>query len=169
MTQAANQPTDEKMPASPGLPLIIHTQYVKDISFENPSAPHSMRQGLPAPKMDLNINLDARNLDDLKLKDLYEVTIKISAKAMRDGEAVFIAEILYGVAVSFQDSVPQDQRHPLLMIEVPRLAFPFVRQIMSDLTQGGGFPALLLGPVDFYAMYMARFGKEDQPLKEAIN
>ncbi len=169
MTQDATISTDEKMISSPGLPLIIHTQYVKDISFENPSAPHSMRQGQPAPKMDLNINLDARNLDDLKLKDLYEVTIKVSAKAMRDGAPVFIAEVLYGVAVSFQDSVPQDQRHPLLMIEVPRLAFPFVRQIVSDLTQGGGFPALLLGPVDFYAMYMARFGKEEETSKEAVN
>lgn len=151
---------------SPGLPLVIHTQYVKDISFENPMAPHSFRTGLPAPKMDLNINLDARQVEDLDIKDLYEVTLKIAARALRDDKPVFIAEIQYAVAVSIQDVVPENQHHALLMIEVPRLAFPFVRQILSDLTQAGGYPALLLGPVDFYAMYMNRFGKQE---KEATN
>ena len=159
MSQDQN-PTGPQAPASPGLPLIIHTQYVKDISFENPLAPNSIRQGLPSPKMDLNINLDAKNIEDSQIKDLYEVTLKISARAMRDGQPAFIAEILYGVAVSFNPNVEESQRHPLLMIEVPRLAFPFVRQILSELTQSGGFPALLLGPVDFYAMYMSRFGKD---------
>lgn len=145
--------------SSPGLPLLIHTQYVKDISFENPMAPHSFRQGLPAPKMDMNINLDAREITDLDMPNFYEVSLKISARAVREDKTVFLAEILYGVAVSIQEQVPTDQHHPLLMIEVPRLAFPFARQILSDLTQGGGYPALLLGPVDFYSMYMARFGK----------
>lgn len=168
MSQDKTPPADPKMPPSPGLPLIIHTQYVKDISFENPTAPNSIRQGLTAPKMELNINLDAKNLDDPLIKDLFEVTIKVSARAVRDGQPAFVAEILYGVAVSFTDAAPESQRHPLLMIEVPRLAFPFVRQILSDLTQSGGFPALLLGPVDFYAMYMARFGK-DAPEAAALN
>ncbi len=158
---AKTKPSDDNNTASPGLPLMVHTQYVKDISFENPMAPNSFRAGLAPPKMEMNINLDARPLEDPNLKNLYEVTLKISARAMRDGQAVFIAEILYGVAVSLQESVPEGQHHPLLLIEVPRLAFPFARQILSDLTQGGGYPALLLGPVDFYSMYMSRFGNTD--------
>lgn len=152
--------------SSPGLPLVIHTQYLKDVSFENPNAPHSFRIGQAAPKMDMNINLDVKNIDDPQIKNLYEVTMKISAKAMRDGNAVFIAEILYGVAVSIQEIVPESQHHPLLLIEVPRLAFPFARQVLAELTQSGGYPALLLGPVDFYNMYMSRFGKEE---KAAVN
>lgn len=157
--------TDEKIsnPAtaanSPNLPLMIHAQYVKDISFENPTAPHSFRSGLSQPKMDMNINLDAQAIDDPQIKNFYEVTMKINARALRDGEPVFIAEIIYGIAVSIQDGVPENQQHPMLMIEVPRLAFPFVRQILSDLTQSGGYPALLLGPVDFYSMYMSRFAQ----------
>ncbi len=149
-------------PVSPGLPLMVHTQYVKDISFENPMAPNSFRAGLTPPKMDMNINLDAQRLDDKEIKNLYEVSLKINARAERDGQAVFLAEIIYGVAVSIQDNVPESQHHPLLLIEVPRLAFPFARQILSDLTQGGGYPALLLGPVDFYSMYMSRFGKNGE-------
>ena len=161
--------TIETPPPSPGLPLIIHTQYVKDISFENPLAPNSIRPGLPAPKMELNINLDAKNLEDPQIKDLFEVTIRINARALRGSDPAFIAEILYGAAVSFTETVPEAQKHGLLMIEVPRLAFPFVRQILSDLTQSGGFPALLLGPVDFYAMYMARFGKDAPENAAAVN
>lgn len=161
MTKAPKTP-DAAPPSSPALPLIIHTQYVKDISFENPTAPNSFRIGIPAPKMEMNINLDARALEDLEIKNLYEVTLKINARAMRDGKPVFIAEIIYGVAVSFQEGVAENQHHPLLMIEVPRLAFPFARQILAELTQSGGYPALLLGPVDFYSMYMNRFGKEEK-------
>lgn len=153
------------MTATPSLPLIIHAQYVKDISFENPAAPHSLRAGLPAPKMDMNINLDSRPLEDKDLTNLYEVSMTVHAKALRGDQSVFIAEITYGVTVSIHESVSEAQHHPLLMIEAPRLAFPFVRQILSDLTQNGGYPPLFLGPVDFYQMYMSRFGKKD----EAVN
>ena len=146
---------------SPGLPLVVHAQYVKDISFENPTAPNSLRSGLSAPKMDLSINLDAQKIEDDNIKNLFEVSLHLTARALRDGQPVFIADVLYGVAVSLQDTVPEDQQHPMLMIEVPRLAFPFARQILSDLTQSGGYPALLLGPVDFFNMYMARFGNKE--------
>lgn len=154
-------PATDAAATSPGLPLVVHTQYVKDISFENPMAPNSFRAGLTPPKMEMNINLDASPLPDEKIKNLYEVSLKISARAMRDGQPVFIAEILYGVAVSVLESVPEGQHHPLLLVEVPRLAFPFARQILSELTQGGGYPALLLGPVDFYSMYLSRFGDKE--------
>ena len=150
------------------LPVTIHTQYIRDMSFENPDAPHSMRAGLDMPEMNVNIGMDARKLDDDEIKNLYEVALTISATATRDEKPVFIAEIMYGVTVSIDDIVSEDQHHPLLLIEIPRFAFPFARQILATLTSQGGYPPLLLTPVDFQALYMERFKDEiEQARKEA--
>lgn len=143
-----------------GLPVTIHTQYVRDISFENPNAPNSLRAGLGMPDMDVNISMDARPLEDANLKNLYEVGLSISARARRGDDVVFIAEIVYGVTVSIEESVPEDVFHPLLLIEIPKFAFPFARHILATVTQQGGYPPLLLNPVDFQALYMQRFGAE---------
>lgn len=154
----------------PNLPVMVHAQYVKDISFENPSAPQSLRSGLENPKMDVNINLDARNLEDPQIKSLYEVSLRISVRALRGDQTVYIAEVLYGVAVSMPN-VAEEHHHPLLLVEIPKLAFPFARKVLADLVQDGGYSPLLLGPVDFAAMYMARFGQnqEENAPKSAAN
>tara|TARA_R110002072_G_scaffold87144_4_gene196851 strand:+ start:700 stop:1221 length:522 start_codon:yes stop_codon:yes gene_type:complete len=151
-TDATLQTTD--------LPVTIHAQYIRDLSFENPEAPNSMRAGLSMPEMNVNIGMDARALEDDNIKNLYEVALTISATAKRDNETVFIAEIMYGVTVSIADVVPEDQHHPLLLIEIPRFSFPFARQILATLTSQGGYPPLLLNPVDFQALYMDRFKEE---------
>lgn len=151
-TDATLQTTD--------LPVTIHAQYIRDLSFENPEAPNSMRAGLSMPEMNVNIGMDARALEDENIKNLYEVALTISATAKRDNETVFIAEIMYGVTVSIADIVPEDQHHPLLLIEIPRFSFPFARQILATLTSQGGYPPLLLNPVDFQALYMDRFKEE---------
>ena len=151
--QAANIQTQD-------LPITIPAQYVRDLSFENPLAPNSMRAGLAMPEMNVNIGMDARSIEDKELKNLYEVALTISATAERDGEKVFIAELIYGVTVSIGEVVPEDQHHPLLLIEIPRIAFPFARQILATVTSQGGYPPLLLTPVDFQALYMERFKKE---------
>ncbi len=155
--EANNQET--KLEAT-GLPITIHTQYIRDISFENPDAPNSMRAGLKTPDMDVNIGMDARALKDDDIKSLYEVALTISATAKREDKTVFIAEVIYGVTVSIGDIVPEDQHHPLLLIEIPKFAFPFARQILATLTSQGGYPPLLLNPVDFQALYMERFKEE---------
>ncbi len=149
------------------LPITIHAQYVRDLSFENPLAPNSMRAGLAMPEMNVNIGMDARSIEDKELKNLYEVALTISATAERDGEKVFIAELIYGVTVSIGEVVPEDQHHPLLLIEIPRIAFPFARQILATVTSKGGYPPLLLTPVDFQALYMERFKKEIAEAREA--
>lgn len=149
------------------LPITIHAQYVRDLSFENPLAPNSMRAGLAMPEMNVNIGMDARSIEDKELKNLYEVALTISATAERDGEKVFIAELIYGVTVSIGDVVPEDQHHPLLLIEIPRISFPFARQILATVTSQGGYPPLLLTPVDFQALYMERFKKEIAEAREA--
>lgn len=163
--------TDKNQTATvPNLPVMIHAQYVKDISFENPSAPHSLRAGLEAPKTDVNINLEAKSLEDDKIKGLYEVGIRISATATRGEETLYIADVTYAAAVSMPN-VAEEHHHPLLLVEIPKMLFPFARKIVADLVQDGGYVPLLVGPVDFAAMYLARFSpKADElPPKSAVN
>jgi len=155
----ADNVSEDMIPAQ-SLPITIHAQYVRDISFENPDAPLSIRAGQEMPVMDVNIGMDARTLEDDDVKNLYEVALTISAKAIRDEKPVFIAEVIYGVTVSIGDVVPEDQHHPILLIEVPRMAFPFARQILATTVSQGGYPPLLLNPVDFQALYMERFKDE---------
>lgn len=158
MSNPENSPENSVAQVS-SLPVMVHAQYVKDVSFENPSVPFSLKPGLEAPKLDVGINLDVRNLEDPQIKPLYEVSLRISATAKRGDAVVYIAEVVYGVAVSMPQ-VAEEQHHPLLLVEIPKLAFPFARKVLADLTQEGGYPPLLLGPVDFASMYMARFGQK---------
>jgi preprotein translocase subunit SecB len=143
-------------PESPALPMMIHAQYVRDQSFENPGAPESLRPGQSAPAIEITINMDARPIEDKQIRSLYEVVVALSATARRAGKTVFIAELQYGVSVSLPE-IPAEHHHPILLIEIPRLAFPFVRQILANMTQQAGFPPLLMGPVDFQALYAERF------------
>lgn len=146
---------------APNLPVMVHAQYVKDVSFENPSAPFSLRAASEAPKMEVNITLDVKNLEDAQIKALYEVAIRISARATRGDQTLYIAEILYGATVSMPQ-VAEENHHPLLLIEIPKLIYPFARRLLADIVQEGGYPPLLLGPVDFASMYMARFNQAPQ-------
>ena len=150
------------------LPVNILTQYVRDVSFENPNAPESLRGGLPTPELDVNIGMDARKLPDTEIKNLYEVVLNARAEAKRGDKIVFIAEVQYGVVVSIGEAVPVENHHPLLLIEIPRIAFPFVRQTLSDLTAQGGYPPLLLGLVDFHTLYMQRFGPEIEAFRKEL-
>ena len=149
----------ENAPQEKSLPVMIHAQYIKDMSFENPLAPDSLRVGQNKPEMDIDISMESTPIEDDKIKNLYEVVLNLSATAKREGEVAFIAELAYGVTVSLGD-LPEDQHHPFLLIEVPRQAVPFARQILGTITQQGGYAPLLLNPVDFQAMYMQRFGKK---------
>lgn len=144
----------------PNLPVVIHAQYVKDLSFENPSAPHSLRAGQDAkPALGVNIMLDAQKIEDEQLPALYEVVMSVRAESKRGERIDFIAEISYGAAISLKE-VPEDKHHPLLFIEIPRQMFPFVRQAVAQMTQGGGYAPLYLNPVDFQAMYADRFAQK---------
>ena len=146
--------------ADTNLPLTIHAQYIKDLSFENPNAPASLRnkQG-DAPVMDVNINLDSKPLEN---KGMFEVTLRVNMTAKRNEQTLFMAELVYGIVGSVDENVPEQHIHPLLMIEVPKMAFPFARQILCDAVIGGGFPPLLLNPVDFEALYIQQYKGEKQ-------
>lgn len=146
---------------NPNLPLAIHAQYIKDMSFENPNAPESLRseQDSGAPKMEVNVNLDSTPLAD---KGFFEVVLHVAATAKRGNTTLFIAELQYGVVASVSSKVPDQHIHPLLMIEAPKMAFPFVRQILCDAIMAGGYPPLMLNPVDFEGLYVSQYKKEQE-------
>ena len=164
----SDQQTDPAAAANaPESQINILAQYVRDVSFENPLAPESLKADLGKPVLDINIGVDARKVPDDSVENMYETVISLRALARHgDENPTFILEILYGVAVVLKD-IPEENRHPVLMIEVPRLAFPYVRQIVSDLTQQAGFPALMLNPVDFQKLYMERYKEEIEAAKQA--
>ncbi|MGB4107527.1 MAG: protein-export chaperone SecB [Alphaproteobacteria bacterium] len=159
--EGAKSPPGAKGEGNPSdMPVTILAQYVRDLSFENPNTPDSLRAGQGAPEMNIHIGMDARKIEDSQIPNLYEVVLNARAEAARKDQPVFIAEILYGVTVSINEKVPVENHHPLLLIEIPHQAFPHVRQILSDLTMQGGYPPLLLNPVDFHALYTQRFAAE---------
>ena len=141
------QPTDPQEPT--GQPTMrVLTQYLKDLSFESPASPQSLQQGLPSPAIEVSVDVNARRIAD----DQYEVELACSATATRDDETVFVVETNYA-GLFFIQNVPQEQMEPLLLVEAPRMLFPFARQIVSNATREGGFPPLHLEPLDFGAMY----------------
>jgi len=161
--------TDKKSPEGtvPQTPLVIHAQYLKDLSFENPHAPDTLRQDGNRPKMDMDISLDVNKIEDDEIEHLYDVSMVIRAKADRGDKVMFITDLTYSALVSI-NGVDKPKHHPLLFIEVPHTIFPFARQIISDATQAGGYIPLQLSPVDFRTLYLDRFGnkKKDEASAE---
>ena len=129
----------------------ILAQFTRDLSFENPNAPESLRQSGEPPAIDLGVEMNAKGRPD----GLYEVDLKLTAKATRGADPVFQVELLYGGLFELQ-GFPQDQLELVLMIECPRFLFPFARRIISDMTAEGGYPPLHLEPIDFAAVYAAQ-------------
>ncbi|HEY8190287.1 MAG TPA: protein-export chaperone SecB [Micavibrio sp.] len=156
-------PADAQSPeiaAARALPLTIHAQYIRDASFENPNVPHILKADAGRPDMKMNISMNLQEIDDKDFPGMYEVALRLRTTAKRGEKTAFIAEVDYAASVTVGKDVPEETIHPLLMIEVPRLLFPFARQVLVDLTQGGGFPPVLIAPVDFQGLYLQRFAKE---------
>ena len=123
-------------------------QYIRDLSFENPSAPQSLMQAGAAPGFNVSINVGVKKQSD----DIYAVELTLNAKAERDKAVLFNVELIYGGIFRVRN-VPEPQLAPLLMIECPRMIFPFARQVLASVTQQGGFPPLMMEPVDFAQIY----------------
>src|SRR3569833_3191146 len=138
---------DETAANPPSLNLI--GQYIRDMSFENPGAPASIMLGGPNPNFQVGINVGVKKQAD----DLYAVEITLNAKADREKNVLFNVELIYGGVFRMQ-SIPEKDLAPLLLVECPRLIFPFARQVRASITQQGGFPPLMMEPVDFQAIYL---------------
>lgn len=139
----------------PDLPVMVHAQYLKDFSFENPNAPEVLKASNARPEMDVNIMLDASKIADENNPDLYESALNITVTAKREGKVLFITQIVYAALVTLKDA-PAERINPTLFIDVPNLIFPFARQIIANATGAGGFPPLQLNPIDFRSMYLSQ-------------
>jgi preprotein translocase subunit SecB len=124
--------------------LIVNAQYVKDLSFENPRAPNSLVQLKAAPDVSVDIDVKAQTLSP----DLYEVVLHITAKAEAETEILFIVELTYGALMTAKNA-SEEQLSSMILIETPKLIFPFARAIIAAATRDGGFAPLLINPIDF--------------------
>ena len=132
---------------NPAPQLVVMGQYIKDFSFENPNAPRSFNQSLQ-PQIDVAVNVNATPINQTDV----EVALTLEAKAEAGGLVLFSLELVYAGGFRIQN-VPQENLHPLMMIECPRLLFPFAREIVASAVRNGGFPPLLLDPIDFVSLY----------------
>jgi preprotein translocase subunit SecB len=134
--------------------LSVLGQYIKDFSFENPNAPRSLTPAQTQPAINIQINVGVQQLATTD----YEVTLKLEGKAENSGSVLFAFDLTFAGVFRVQN-VPQETLHPLIMIECPRLLFPFAREIIATAVRNGGFPPLLLDPVDFVALYQQRMAQ----------
>lgn len=156
---ASAAPELKAPPPQPGAQpsMRILGQYLKDLSFENPHAPQSLAPQKEQPEINIAINVNARNLAPTD----FEVELHIDAKATSDSKVIFATEILYA-GVFRLENFPQNMLHPAVLIECPRMLFPFARQILGEATRNGGFPPLMLDPIDFAGMYQKRMAAQAQ-------
>jgi preprotein translocase subunit SecB len=141
--------------------LNVLAQYVKDLSFENPNAPRSLQQQQAQPQINIQINVNAKPLGGAD----YEIELKIEGRAEIAGTSplfLFGFDLLYAGVFRIQN-VPQENLHPLIMIECPRLLFPFARELIATAVRNGGFPPLMIDPVDFVSLYRQKLAEQVQP------
>ena len=151
-TDAAGPETNGAGAPEPGIRILA--QFIRDLSFENPRAPETLRaQNATQPQIEMGVEMNARGRED----GLFEVDLKLSVKATGDDKnAVFHVELVYGGLFALSGVAPQDIE-PMLLIECPRYLFPFARQVIAQATSDGGFyPPFMVDPIDFAAIYIAR-------------
>ena len=156
MSDTSTTPAADGDISQPGFRILA--QFVRDLSFENPLAPESLRsdgQGLQ-PQIDIGVEMNARGRPD----GLFEVDLKLSAQAKRGDAVAFHVELLYGGLFQIT-GVAESEVEAVLMIECPRYLFPFARRLISDVTAEGGFPPFQLDPIDFAGVYAARKASGD--------
>jgi preprotein translocase subunit SecB len=149
MAEAArgNGEAGEPLPASDpsaSQPLIINAQYVKDLSFENPRAPQSLTQPSAPPDVSINVDIKAHNLGP----EVFEVVLTVNVDARAQNEPMFLVELAYAAVVTVKNTT-ESMLPRLILVETPRLIFPFARAIIADATRDGGFPPLMINPIDF--------------------
>jgi preprotein translocase subunit SecB len=142
-------------------------QYIRDLSFESPGAPGSIMLASGNPQFAINLDVDVRKQAD----EVFAVELKLGAKADRDNSVLFAVELVYGGVFRVRN-VAEPQLSQLLMIECPRLIFPFARQVLASVTQQGGFPPVMMEPVDFAQFYMQKMralSGQQQPGASNVN
>ncbi len=157
-TNGANGAADQA--AAPQVRMQVLAQFVRDMSFENMVARNGITSSDVQPDIQVGVSLDARKRAGDHQYDVIS-KFKVTSKNKANGEALFILEVEYG-GIFHVEGVPEEQLHPFLLIECPRLLFPFVRRIISDVTRDGGFPPLNIDTVDFLALYRQEAARRAQ-------
>jgi preprotein translocase subunit SecB len=148
----------QPLPQEAAPQLNVLAQYIKDFSFENPNAPRSF-QPSQSPSINIQINVDFKPMSETD----FEVALKIEGKGDAGGTVLFAFDLVFAGIFRVQN-VPKENIHPLVMIECPRLLFPFAREIISSAVRNGGFPPLLIDPVDFVGLYQQKMAEtQGQP------
>jgi len=137
-------------------PLIVKTQYIKDLSFENPGAPDLLAEMTAEPEVEINVNVEVNKLSDVD----FEVALTIHSSATVAGKPLFIAELEYAGIFELSAELPEEHHSAILLIECPRLLFPFARNILADVTREGGMPPLMLQPIDFMALFEQQMAEQ---------
>ena len=154
MTTTNGGPTQAAAPdAQPQLTVV--SQYIKDFSFENPNAPQSLTNRQEQPQIGIQINVGATPLSESDI----EVVIKLEGKAETGSNLLFRFELEFAGVFRIRN-VPQESLNPVVLIECPRLLFPFAREIIATAVRNGGFPPLLLDPVDFVGLYRQKLAQQ---------
>jgi preprotein translocase subunit SecB len=153
-------------PAPQAMPQIgVLAQYMKDFSFENPNAPRSMAPSGQQPTINIQVNVDAAPLNETD----FEVTLRLEGKAEAQDMLLFGFELVFAGAFRIQN-VPEESLQPVVLIECPRLLFPFAREIVATAVRNGGFAPLLLDPIDFVSLYRQRLaGAQPAPPPQPVN
>ena len=153
----SNGETDALPAASDGPQLFVNLQYIKDFSFENPRAPQSLVQQPVQPEVAINVDVKAHNLNP----EAYEVVLTINVTARLQEEPVFLVELAYAAVVTIRNA-PEPLLANLILVETPRIIFPFARAVIANATRDGGFPPLMINPIDF-AELLRRQQSPEQP------
>jgi preprotein translocase subunit SecB len=148
----SEQPIEGQDATGPaGMPIQILTQYVKDLSFENPNAPQSLLPNQNQPEVSLTVDVSAKQIAE----EVFEVELELKAQAKQAEATAFIVELTYGGLFQLP-GVPEEHHAPMLLIEGARLLFPFARAIIAAATRDGGYPPLMVNPVDFVDLFRRR-------------
>ncbi|MGH7045742.1 MAG: protein-export chaperone SecB [Stellaceae bacterium] len=140
-----NGDADAAGAAAGGPQLLVNIQYIKDLSFENPRAPQSLfQQQAVQPEVAINVDVNARNLN----QEAYEVVLTVNVTANAQGEPVFLVELAYAAVVTVRNAAEPILSN-LVLVETPRIIFPFARAVIANATRDGGFPPLMINPIDF--------------------
>ena len=156
-TQEANQQNSAPR-------FTVRGQYIKDLSFESPEAPASLMPKKAPPKISVNIDLGAQKLND----NLYESAIKATIKAQSEETTLFVVELEYAGLFELAN-IPEERIEPMLFIDCPFVIFPFARRVIADTVRDGGFPPLMLEPVDFHQLYARRKAADQKQGEKAAS
>ena len=137
--------------------ITVSTQYIKDLSFENPNSPKSLSNKDGVPNISVEVNVYAKPLN----RNAYEVSLSINGKALKEKTKIFEIELVYaGVFILPDTKINKQDEKKTVLIECPQLLFPFARSIVSNVTRDGGFMPLVIQPIDFELLYIERLNRE---------